>query len=230
MSVVYAKPLPITVVGGGDVSHATLSRALSLAPSLVAADGGADRALALGFTPDLVVGDLDSLTPAARQNLGPQRLHHVPEQDSTDFDKTLAATDAPLTLAVGFTGTRLDHTLAAMSSLVRSAHKRVVLDSGVDLCVVLPPRLRLSLPIGARLSLYPLGPCACESEGLRWPIQGLAFDPLSLIGTSNEVSAPQVELRAQSPAMLLLLPSEFLDALLTGLAQAPLWPKPARAG
>ena len=42
----------VTVIGGGMVTPADLSVALSVAPLLVAADGGADRALALGHAPE----------------------------------------------------------------------------------------------------------------------------------------------------------------------------------
>ena len=56
----------VTLVGGGDPRPEGIEEALKYAPTLIAADGGADRALALGFRPEAVIGDLDSLSPAAR--------------------------------------------------------------------------------------------------------------------------------------------------------------------
>ena len=56
----------VTVIGGGATSPYDLQTALAVAPTLVAADGGADRALALGQPPDWVIGDLDSITSGAR--------------------------------------------------------------------------------------------------------------------------------------------------------------------
>ena len=55
---------------------------------------------------------------AARVAVPPERLHPIPEQDSTDFDKCLRHIAAPLVLGVGFLGGRVDHELAAFSTLV----------------------------------------------------------------------------------------------------------------
>ncbi|PWE26811.1 thiamine diphosphokinase [Pararhodobacter marinus] len=214
----------ITLIGGGAPGGESLRRALSVAPHLVAADGGADAALALGYRPDLVVGDLDSLSDAARETLGPGRIHHDPDQETTDFDKVLAAVSAPVLIAVGFTGARLDHTLAAMSTLARNPERRLILDTGEDLCLLCPPELDLRLDPGTRVSLYPLAPLRCASNGLEWPTDPLRFDPLGRIGTSNAARTGPVSLAPAAPQMLLLIPVASLDALLAGLAEAPSWP------
>lgn len=223
-------PDAVTLVGGGLLDLATLTRALARAPRLVAADGGADAALALGMVPDLAVGDFDSISDAARERLGADRLRHDADQETTDFDKALAAVPAPLVLAVGFAGARLDHTLAAMSTLIRNPGRRVVMDTGHDLCLLCPPVLALNLPAGCRVSLFPMAPVRCVSEGLVWPTTGLALTPDGRIGTSNMARGGAVTLTPQAPGLLLLLPVTALDALLAALRRAPLWPDAARAG
>ena len=229
MAARFAKPQGITLVGAGTPTRAALRRALTRAPHLVAADGGADAALAFGFTPDLAVGDFDSVSPRAPETLGAARLHHDPDQETTDFDKVLAAIEAPLLIAVGFSGGRMDHSLAAMSTLAQNPHRRLVMDTGDDLCLICPPHLTLSLPADCRVSLYPLAPVRCASTGLRWPTDHLFFDPLGRIGTSNAAAGGPVTLSASGPQMLLLLPVDQLDALTDGWADAPLWPAPAHA-
>ena len=114
----------VTVIGGGEVAAADLEAALAIAPVLVAADGGADRALELGQPPDWVIGDLDSISDRARRLIPRERVIGVAEQDSTDFGKCLERIEAPLVLAVGFAGLRLDHTLAALTLLVRHGAPR----------------------------------------------------------------------------------------------------------
>jgi thiamine pyrophosphokinase len=151
------------------------------------------------------------------------RLVHLPGQDDTDFDKALRMVEAPFLLALGFTGARLDHTLAGMSTLVRNADARVVLDAGVDLCFLAPPELRLSLPAGTRVSLYPMRPVACESAGLRWPTTGLLLDPAGRIGTSNTAIGGPVLLRPEAPALLVMTPAATLESVLAGLRAAPRW-------
>ena len=228
MSGVYAKAEGITLVGGGELTAQTLERALERAPRLVAADGGADRALALGRRPDLVIGDLDSLSDRLRADLGPERLHHIETQDNTDFDKAIAVIHAPFILAVGFSGARLDHTLAAMNTLTRNPERRVIVDTGHDLCVLLPPSLDMPITEGSRVSLFPMAPVGCTSEGLTWSIDGLPFAPTGKIGTSNMASAGRLRLTADAPAMLLLLPVSEIDALISAVLRAPVWPADAR--
>ena len=215
----------VTLLGGGAVDAADLDLALTVAPVLVAADGGADMALALGRMPRAVIGDLDSLSPAGRAALDPSSVHHIPEQDSTDFDKALRSIAAPLILAVGFTGRRIDHELAAYHVLVMRAERRCVILGAEDIVFHAPPTLRLDLPVGTRLSLFPLAEVAVASTGLRWPTDGLAFHPARLIGTSNAVAGDAVTLRPSGPGMLVILPRAHLAAVIPALVAADIWPR-----
>lgn len=202
----------VTLAGGGPFSGKALARAREWAPCLVAADGGADRLLALGAPPEAVIGDLDSISAGARAALG-ARVHHIPEQDSTDFDKALRHIRAPFILGLGFMGARADHGLAALSGLVRAAHQTCILLGPRDLIFLAPLDLRLNLRRGTRLSLFPMGAVRGASLGLRWPIDGLDFAPDGVIGTSNQVEGP-VHLQFDAPKMLVILPVSQLAAVL----------------
>ena len=208
----------VTLIGGGTVDPAALTAALAVAPVLVAADGGADRALALGHRPRAAIGDFDSISTDARAAIGPEALIHIAEQDSTDFEKCLTRIAAPFVLAVGFTGARVDHLLAALTVLARQPGPPCVMLGTNDVIFLAPPELRLELPAGTRLSLFPMGAVRGESTGLRWPIDGIGFAPAGRIGTSNEVTGP-VMLRIEGP-MLVILPAAHLDAALRGLGVA----------
>ena len=181
--------------------------------------------------PDAVIGDLDSLSEKAAARIGADRLHQVAEQDSTDFDKVLRHVSAPLILGVGFQGARLDHELAALSSLARFAHQPCILIGARDVTCLCPPRLSLGLDPnglsgGDRLSLFPLGPVSGRSQGLEWPIDGIALSPMGRIGTSNRIAkgGREVQIEMEGPGGLLILPRRGLSALIAGLAQAPRWP------
>ena len=212
----------VTLVGGGPISARQLGTALALAPTLVAADGGADRALAAGHAPQLVIGDFDSISASARHRLA-DRLHHVAEQETTDFDKALRNVAAPFVLAVGFAGARMDHALAVMNTLVRHADRRCIVLSGRDICFLAPPVITLDLPRRSRLSLFPMGPVRGQSQGLRWPLDGATFAPDGMIGTSNETAAPDVQLTFDAPKMLVILPRAALSRAIASLAAAPSW-------
>lgn len=214
------------LVGGGEVDQTVLSAALPSARKVVAADGGAAHVLALGRMPDAVYGDMDSLPPEVQAQLDEGVLRPIDEQNSTDFDKCLRHIDSPLILGYGFLGHRLDHQLAAMTVLTQRADRRCVLIGAEDVALLCPPVLALDLPVGMRLSLFPMAQASGRSEGLRWPIADLGFSPAGTIGTSNEVCGP-VRLEMDAPTMLLILPAGALGALIAGLADAPGgWPAP----
>jgi len=194
----------------------------------VAVDGGADAALAAGLRPEAVVGDLDSLSPQGRAALAPV-LHEIAEQETTDFDKALRSVAAPVCVAVGFMGGRFDHTLAVCSVLAHHADRPCVVVGSESVMCLCPPELDLDLAPGTTVSLWPLAEVRCASEGLRWPTEGLVFDPLGRIGTSNAAEGP-VRLAPSAPRLLLVLPKAEHDRLVRALAgPAPpgRWPAPA---
>ena len=216
----------VTLVGGGELNPASVTDSLTIAPCLVAADGGADAVLALGLTPQAVIGDMDSISHAALAATEPGRIHRITEQDTTDFEKCLMAIRAPFILAAGFTGARMDHGLAAFHALVRHPAQRCIILGTQDICFLAPALLVLDIPKATRLSLFPMGAVSGRSTGLRWPINGLAFAPDRKIGTSNETTGP-VRLSFDAAAMLVILPTPCLPAAIAALLRdAP--PPPAR--
>jgi thiamine pyrophosphokinase len=185
------------------------------APKVVAADGGADAALACDIMPDAVIGDFDSLSLTAQREIPSDRLHRIEEQDSTDFEKCLSRIETPIVLCAGFLGGRLDHQLAVLSVLARY-DGRCILIGETDIVFAAPRKVALSLPSGSRFSLFPMRPVSGRSEGLRWPIDGIQFVPDGSIGTSNEVTGP-VTLETDGPGLLAILPRTAFETVLSVL-------------
>ena len=213
----------VTLVGGGQLSAAQLEQALALAPDLVAADGGANWLHDHARLPEAIIGDIDSLRPELHKTQA-ERIHRIPGQDSTDFDKCLHSIRAPHLLALGFSGARLDHTLASMSSLARFGSPRVILLGPSDICFLAPPRVMLPMHPDERLSLFPMARVSGRSRGLHWPIEGLDFAPDGIIGTSNRATGGVVELEFDRPGMLVLLAADRLSDVLRAVTAAPDWP------
>jgi thiamine pyrophosphokinase len=214
------------LLGGGEVGGGDLEQALATAPDLVAADSGAATALAAGYMPLAVIGDMDSLAPAEQSRLADGVLQRVSEQDSTDFDKVLMRVAAPIALGVGFLGLRADHQLANLSALVRHRHLPCILLGAEDVVFAAPPAIEVSAAPGTRVSLFPLAPVAGTSQGLHWPIDGIPMAPAAVNGTSNRVAprATSFRLAFPRPGMLVIMPRAALAAAVAGLRAAPLWP------
>lgn len=206
----------VTLLGASKVKPHHVEESLTRAPFLVAADGGAATALAYGLEPEAVIGDFDSLPQSVRDVLPAERLHAVAEQNSTDFEKCLRTIDAPLILAVGFTGRRLDHELAVYNALARFPDRACIVIGTHDLVFLAPQEISLDLPEGSRLSLFPMGKVSGRSQGLQWPIDGLEMAPDGRVGTSNRVVGP-VQLQFDAAAMLVIMPRVALDAAMRAL-------------
>lgn len=199
----------VTLVGAGQTSAFDIEEALTHAPTLVAADGGAAACLAAGYTPKVVVGDFDSLSDETRHALGSTPLIEIAEQETTDFEKCLSRIDAPFVIATGFTGGRLDHTLATFSTLSTRVGPPTLLVSPEDVTIASDHEITLDLVHGTRVSLFPLAATIGRSEGLHWPIDGLTLDPRGRIGTSNRAIG-QVRLFFDAPGCLILVPRAAL--------------------
>lgn len=212
---IVSSAAPVTLVGGSDLGADDLITALGLAPTLVAADGGAEAVLKAGLVPVAVIGDMDSLGAEALDRLS-DRLHTVSEQESTDFDKALRHIDASLVLALGVTGGRFDHELAMVHVLLCHPDRPCIALGAQSLTFLCPPHLSLDLPVGTTLSLFPMAGVRTRSTGLRWATDGLDFAPDRRIGTSNEVTGP-VTLTPDAPQMLVILPRSALEEAVRAL-------------
>ena len=97
----------------------------------------------------------------------------------------------------------------------------MVLVGGEDICFLCPPAFEIDLAPRTRVSLFPMGPVrGCLSEGLRWPIDGLAFAPDGRIGTSNEATGGLVRVVFDAPRMLVILPAGLLEPVVDRLRGA----------
>lgn len=207
---------PVLLVGGADLAPEEVNICLSHAPRVVAADGGANHLLGRPeLRPVAVIGDMDSLSKDAAAEFA-DVLHTITEQDSTDFDKALRSTDAPLVLAIGFLGGRLDHQMAALNVLGRQSGRRVVLVGGGEIVFLLPGQLTLMLEPGQPVAVLPLGHAQVSSTGLRWDLEGQTLHPTGLISTSNAVAEPRVSLAATGP-VIVSLPLAALGAVVRAL-------------
>lgn len=208
---------PVLLAGGGAIAPAALAAVRPFCDKVVAADGGADGLAAFGVTPDLILGDLDSLHDPASWSARGVAVHRIAEQDSTDFEKAVTRIDAPLVLGVGFTGKRLDHTLAVIASLAKFGPRGLIVAGEEDCAFALPLQCHLDLPAGAVLSLVPMAEIAgLSSTNLRWPIDGLNFAPMGQGGTSNEALGP-VSMAFDRLGMVGLVALEHLPAVVAAI-------------
>lgn len=212
---------PMAIVGGGAVDPSLLRSLADRGVALVGADGGGDAIGDAGLVPAAIIGDLDSLRDRAGWD-GRTQVIHIPEQVTTDFQKALYSTSAPVTLAVGMTGKRLDHTLAALSAVLQFApRRRLLVVDEVDVALAVVGMVAFEAAARERISIHPLLPISfVRSSGLFYPVDGLTLEPGGLLGTSNEGTGGRVEIvpRDDTPWLLILGKERLWD--LVAVAEA----------
>lgn len=196
------------IVANGDMpSPSLLHQYAALADLVVAADGGGDKALAAGLMPGAVVGDLDSLSPDGRQQVGEDRVHRDADAETTDLEKAIAyalAAGATRIDVAGAGGGRADHALANLSVLVNfagSADVRII-DDHFEIRRVQGETV-IEGESGTVVSLLALGECTgVTTSGLRWPLDDvtLHFSPR---GVHNEIAEPPATVRVAAGDLLL---------------------------
>lgn len=183
---------------------------------VVAADGGADVALALGLHVDVAVGDFDSVTPAALAALeraGTRLARHPAAKDATDLELALGealALGPRRILVVGGAGGRLDHLLGSLLLLGADAYAAVELDAllgTASVHVVRRERVLAGAP-GETISLFALhGPASgVRTDGLVYPLTGETLAPGTSRGVSNAFAAAEARIALDSGVLLAVRP------------------------
>ena len=213
---IFNSDLPVILVGASPVELGSFFLSLPEAWPVIAADGGVDKLAGCGRRPELVIGDMDSVTAL------PADIPHLllTGQDDTDFEKCLARIRAPLIVGFGFLDGRLDHSLAVMHALAAQRNSSAVMLCGThDVLACLRGDITFAAAPGARVSIWPLGRQAFRrSDGLRWPLDGLEMQLGGVIGTSNEASAEQVEIEAAAgDGYAVIMPVSCADLLLAAM-------------
>lgn len=195
------------VIADGVLPSPALLRSLAAgADVVVATDGAGDKAIAAGVVPDVVLGDLDSLSMAARDALPPGSVLHVEDVNTTDLQKAIAWCEQRGAARVDVTGAgggRADHALANLAVLCSdsSADVRIVDDLFEVRRVV--GEAQIDAPPGTVVSLVAIGACeGVSTDGLRWPLTDypMRFSPY---GIHNEVERSPAFVRVRAGDLLL---------------------------
>ena len=204
--------LDVVVVASGEGPAVTLPAARTI----VAADGGLDRARALGLEVDVVVGDLDSVTPdalTAAESSGARIVRHPQAKDATDLELALdeaVALGASRVLVVASAEGRLDHLLSSLLLLTAERYARLELDAlaGDALVHVVRGERRLEGSAGEVLTLVPVGGPATgvTTEGLEYPLAGETLEPGTTRGVSNVFIGTDARVAVASGVLLAIRP------------------------
>ena len=201
-------------VNGNLPDLAAVRRLLLPDDFLIAADGGTRHILALGLTPAVLIGDLDSLSSENRRLLDQAgtKIHRSPRnKNETDFELALHyAVEAGYhqLRVVAALGGRLDQTLGNLALLTDPslAGLDIRADDGVQEAFFTRDGCRLQGDPGDLISLVPWGGevTGVTTTGLRWPLSGEVLWPYRTRGISNELLDETASVRIDAGLLLVV--------------------------
>jgi thiamine pyrophosphokinase len=209
-----ARDVSALVFAGGDPPDP--AEVLAGVELVVAADSGLEHALALDIDVDVVVGDLDSVSPAALDVAvasGATVEAHPTDKDATDLELALLAAlarGATTVRVLGAHGGRVDHYLANVLLLAspRFASARIDAQLGEAHVTVVRDRATLVGAPGGLCSLLPIGGPAVgvTTAELRYPLRRETLEPGSTRGVSNEFLTAEAAVSLEAGVLLAVVP------------------------
>lgn len=189
------------VIANGHVGSSEASRVQTWSHDLViCADGGAQHALTWGLTPDVVIGDLDSLDGDLQARLeaeGCQILVHPTRKDETDLELALRYAvehGVDEVLILGALGGRIDQALANVLLLalpgLEGSKTRIV--AGDQEMFLIRSQAFIEGQVGDTVSLLPIAGdvTGITTDGLEYPLQCGTLKFGSTLGVSNVLTTP----------------------------------------
>ena len=180
---------------------------------VVAADSGAETALAFGFAPHVLVGDFDSIEPALLAELergGTAIERYRRDKEATDgqlaIEYALRRGPARLVLVGFLGGPRLDQALAHLLLLATISTPALLLDANNEACLLRDAETVTWQPEPDELvSLLPLAGDAygVTTRGLRFPLRGEQLMFGQTRGISNEPVADRASVSLERGTLLL---------------------------
>lgn len=206
----------VIIIANGDLKTPAYYRELIKdGDYIICVNGGSIHALTIGVSPNLLIGDLDSLPEKELRQImeaKPELIEYPAAKDKSDLE---LAVDYAITLkpeqifiigALG--GARVDHALLNIMLLM------LPLDKGIPACILDETQqiylcrsfIKLDGDPGEYLSLFALNGHAegVTTDGLKYQLEGETLQFASSRGLSNEFNSSQASVSIKSGLLLVI--------------------------
>jgi len=183
----------ILFIGGEAPDYNIIKNELLDAELIIAADSGFDTALKMGIKPDIIIGDMDSISNKEKiLQYPPEKVLIFPkDKDETDTElaiKYLKDVNINEIIIIGGGGGRMDHFLAIVLLFDREFSPDIWYTNSTRFQKI-TGSINISLKKDILVSFFPTGKgvCRMKSKGLKWPLDGLVWSRGDM-GISNIVT------------------------------------------
>lgn len=179
----------------------------------ICADGAANYLYELGMTPNLIIGDFDSISSETLKYFSKVKKIKIDDQNTTDGEKVISycfsQKKAKNVNVLGAFGKRLDHGLYNLSLMKTFLRKGPALwfFNETEKIFIITESTVIHEPIGTRISLIPIFGRVniVSTRGLEWDLgkSSLEFGYFSSI--SNRMKESHVEIMIESGQLLVII-------------------------
>jgi thiamine pyrophosphokinase len=179
---------------------------------LIAVDGGARHVQELGRIPDVLIGDMDSITASLQEtlrNAGTLVIVHPAEKDATDLELAIeyAMREGIREIKiVGALGGRMDQTMANISllGLAASSGIDIRVDDGCEEIQMIGNRAEIQGETGETISLLAWGGPArgVSTINLLYPLHEETLLPNRTRGISNRMTGRTAEINLREGQLI----------------------------
>ena len=167
-------PEAVILANGEYPTHVLPLKMLEEAKFVICCDGAADEYILRGHTPDVIIGDGDSLSSEYKQRFS-SIIHQIADQETNDQTKAvrfLQEKGYREIAIVGATGKREDHTLGNISLLLDYMKSGMEVRTITDYGVFIPANGTQTFVshAGQQVSIINFGAKGLKGEGLVYPL------------------------------------------------------------
>ena len=178
---------------------------------VIALDGAANRLIGSNMIPDVLLGDLDSVSESALEQCKASGvvIVHTPDQQSSDISKGLewvqrTYPDSEVDI-IGVEIGRYDHHLAAYSALFECSSDATILLDGWQARRVTQTPTKIETEPNSIISLIPFGDVVGATiKGCQFPLDNESLTT-GTRGISNIATGPSITVSVESGDLLLLI-------------------------
>jgi len=201
---------------GGDPPHPNVRQHLPAGAFIIAADSGYAHAIAMGFVPNELVGDMDSITAVDLTDARDSNIlisQFPTDKDLTDTEiaiaSALARQSTHITVVSGG-GDRFDHVLGMVHSLASSAltvDTTLLIGTARVSYATYTKEFRITTQPGDTISLIPIGGAATvTTTGLQWELENDTLQSFASRGVSNIATGESVSISVNDGSLVVVEP------------------------
>ena len=201
---------------GGDPPHPNVRQHLPADAFIIAADSGYAHAIAMGFVPSELVGDMDSITAVDLSDARDSNIlisQFPTDKDLTDTEiaitSAIARQSTHITVVSGG-GDRFDHVLGMVHSLASCAltvDTTLLIGTARVSYTTYTKEFRITTQPGDTISLIPIGGAATvTTTGLQWELDNDTLQSFASRGVSNIATGESVSISVTDGSLAVIEP------------------------